>query len=183
MADRLLKTVVLVGMMGCGKTAIGSDLARRLDVPFRDSDAEIVEAANTSIAEIFATYGEPFFREKESLVLERLLMGPPAILSTGGGAFLSAENRALIDRLGLSVWLDAPLDLLWQRVRHKQTRPLLMTANPRRTLAEIYAARTPIYALANLRVETHASYAIADMSAKVHRALLERPDVLVPASA
>ncbi len=164
MADRLNKMVVLVGMMGCGKTAIGTELSRRLGVPFLDSDAAIVEAANTSIAEIFDRHGEAFFRDKETRVLARLLDGPVGVLSTGGGAFLRAENRALIDDAGVSVWLDAPLDLLWQRVRHKTTRPLLLTANPRATLANLFAERTPIYAKAALRVPTNATYSIADMT-------------------
>ncbi|MEL6518900.1 MAG: shikimate kinase, partial [Pseudomonadota bacterium] len=119
MVFRLNKTVVMVGMMGAGKTAIGQALARKLQVPFLDSDAEIVEAANASIAEIFERYGEAFFREKEAQVIARLLAGPPGVLSTGGGAFLSADNREMISKAGVSVWLKADLDLLWARVKHK----------------------------------------------------------------
>jgi shikimate kinase len=178
LAYHLHKTVVLVGMMGCGKTAIGTELSRQLNVPFLDSDAEIEAAANATIAEIFARDGEEFFRQKESQILARLLLGAPCVLSTGGGAFLREDNRASIRRDGVSVWLDAPLDLLWQRVRHKTTRPLLMTGSPRQTLGEIFAARTPLYAQAELRVPTRPDYSISDMTEAVLDALLARPDVL-----
>lgn len=177
----LMRSVVLVGMMGSGKTAVGRALAQRLAVPFLDSDAEIEEAAKATIAEIFARDGERFFRAREAEVIARLLSGPPSVLSTGGGAFLAERNRELIARLGVSVWLDADLDLLWERVRHKGTRPLLQTANPRQTLAEIFAARTPIYAQAGLRVETRAGYSIEDTAIRVIDALATRPDILEPA--
>jgi len=168
-----LKTpVVLVGMMGSGKTAIGTALARVLSVPFLDSDEEIVKAANAPIAEIFEKFGEPFFRQKESQVLERLLDGAPAILSTGGGAFLSPANRALIAERGVSVCLEADVDLLWNRVRHKNTRPLLMTDNPRATLEEIHAQRAPIYGMADLVVPTRAEYSIAQTTKRVIEALV-----------
>ncbi|MCX7888260.1 MAG: shikimate kinase [Rhodobacteraceae bacterium] len=175
---KLRRTVVLVGMMGAGKTAVGTAVARMLAVPFLDSDEEIVRAANRSIAEIFARDGEAFFREKESQVLARLLSGPPAILSTGGGAFLSEANRALVAAKGVSVWLKADLDLLWARVRHKTTRPLLRTDNPRQTLADLYAARAPYYALAGIVVEAHADYSVEEMAQRVIEALALRPDVL-----
>jgi shikimate kinase len=178
MGWRLRKTVVLIGMMGAGKTAVGCALARTLGVPFIDSDDEIVKAANMTIAEIFERDGEAFFREKESQVLARLLDGRPAILSTGGGAFLSAENRQMISAKGISVWLQADLELLWQRVRHKTTRPLLRTANPRGTLADLLDTRAPVYALADLTVQARADYSIEAMAAQVLRALQTRPDVL-----
>ncbi|WP_375256884.1 shikimate kinase [Citreimonas sp.] len=175
----LLKTVVLVGMMGAGKTAVGRTLAAQLGVPFRDSDAEIEQAADRSIAEIFARDGEPFFRRKESQVIARLLEGEPSILSTGGGAFLSAENRAMISAHGVSVWLDAGLDLLWARVRHKQTRPLLRTADPRASLAALYRDRVPVYALADVTVKSEQNLSLDKMAARVTRGLLaHRPDVL-----
>lgn len=157
--------------MGAGKTAVGSALARALEVPFLDSDEEIVKAAQMSVAEIFARDGEPFFRARESEVIERLLSGPPAVVSTGGGAFLSAPNREMIARLGVSVWLQADLELLWQRVRHKTTRPLLRTADPRATLAELLAARTPFYAQAQIAVMAEPQLSIEDMAAKVIAAL------------
>lgn len=178
MAFRLNKTVVMVGMMGAGKTAIGQSLARTLDVPFLDSDAEIVEAANASIAEIFEGFGEAFFREKEAQVIGRLLAGPPGVLSTGGGAFLSAANRAMISATGVSVWLKADLDLLWARVRHKDTRPLLRTDDPYATLAEIFRVRTPLYAQADIAVNAQAGVSIAEMTDRVIAALSARPDVL-----
>ncbi len=175
---KLKKTVVLVGMMGSGKTAIGTALAGRLGVPFLDSDAEIVAASNMSIAEIFTRDGEAFFREKESQVIERLLSGTPGILSTGGGAFLQPQNQALIAEKGISLWLRADLDLLWSRVRHKTTRPLLMTDNPYQTLKAIFEERDPIYAQAQIAVDAHASYSIETMTDHVIAALLERPDIL-----
>jgi len=171
LANRLKKTVVLVGMMGAGKTAIGTALARHLGVPFLDSDEEIVKAANRTIAEIFERDGEPFFREKEAQVLARLLSGAPCILSTGGGAYLSPANRAAIAREGVAVWLKADLDLLWQRVRHKTTRPLLRTDNPRETLKALLAARTPAYAEAEVVVEARPEYSVDDMTQKVAAAL------------
>lgn len=175
---QLRRTVVLVGMMGAGKTAIGTQVARMLDVPFLDSDDEIVRAANRSIAEIFDRDGEPFFRAKEAQVIQRLLAGPPCILSTGGGAFLAEGNRAAIKAQGVSVWLRADIDLLWNRVRHKTTRPLLRTANPRETLQQLYAARTPVYALADIAVDAEASLPIEGMAAKVIAALAARPGLL-----
>ncbi|SDX41517.1 shikimate kinase [Roseicitreum antarcticum] len=178
MTEILHKTVVLVGMMGAGKTAIGTELARLLGVPFVDSDDEIVRAANMSIPEIFARDGEAFFRLKEAQVIARLLSGPPGILSVGGGAFLSAETRTRITGLGISVWLRADLELLWTRVRQKTSRPLLRTANPRQTLGELLAERDPIYALADLTVDARAEYSIAEMAGQVCAALLSRPDVV-----
>jgi shikimate kinase len=176
--ERLKKTVVLVGMMGAGKTAVGTALARLLGVPLRDSDEEIVKAAQRSIAEIFERDGEPFFRARESEVLARLVNGEPCVLSTGGGAFLSEKNRAIISGTGVSVWLRADLDLLWQRVRHKTTRPLLRTANPRETLRTLYEARVPIYALADLTVDSEADLSIEAMAHRVIEALRTRGDVL-----
>ena len=178
MVWRLKKTIVMVGMMGAGKTAVGTQLARILGVPFLDSDEEIVKAANRTIAEIFERDGEPFFRAKEAQVIARLLHGEPAVLSTGGGAFLQAGNRAAISASGVSVWLKAELDLLWARVRHKTTRPLLRTPDPRGTLAELLAVRGPVYALADLTVESRPEYSIEAMAETVAAALLTRPDVL-----
>jgi shikimate kinase len=175
---RLKKTVVMVGMMGAGKTAVGTQTARLLGVPFVDSDEEIVRAASRSIAEIFERDGEPFFRTRESEVLARLLRGTPCVLSTGGGAFLAETNRAMIAAHGVSVWLRADLDLLWHRVRHKSTRPLLRTPNPRETLRVIYDARVPVYGLADIAVESRADFSIEDMAGRVVHALSARADVL-----
>lgn len=179
MGYELKKTVVLVGMMGAGKTAVGRALAAKLNVPFLDSDAEIEKAANMSIAEIFARDGEAFFRQKESQVIARLLDEERCILSTGGGAYLAESNRAVISDQGVAVWLNADVDLLWSRVKHKDTRPLLRTDNPRRTLEEIYAARVPLYGLADLPVVAEAGLSIEDMAERVADVLIaERPDVL-----
>ncbi len=176
--QRLKKTVVMVGMMGAGKTAVGTALARLLTVDFRDSDEEIVLAANRSIAEIFERDGEAFFRSRESEVLARLLRGQPCVLSTGGGAFLSQANRQMIHDAGISVWLRADLDLLWQRVRHKTTRPLLRTANPRETLRQIHDARVLFYSLADLVVDSLPDLSVEAMALRVADALAGRPDVL-----
>lgn len=176
---RLKKTVVMVGMMGAGKTAVGRGLAARLGVAFLDSDAEIEAAADRTVPEIFERDGEAFFRARESEVIARLLDEERAILSTGGGAFLAEGNRRNISERGVSVWLDADLDLLWQRVRHKDTRPLLRTADPRATLAEIYAARVPLYAMADVTVKSLPDLSIEQMVDRViARLLAERKDVL-----
>ena len=171
MTRTLKKTVALVGMMGAGKSAVGKALAERLNVAFLDSDQEIEAASNLSIAEIFARYGEPFFREKEAKVIERLLVGKPGILSTGGGAFLGEGNRKNMSQLGVSLWLNAEPNVLWSRVKHKTTRPLLQTENPYRTLVDIYTARTPIYGLADLQVSSDSETEIPEMVDRVIDAL------------
>jgi len=160
-------------MMGSGKSAVGAALARLVDAPFLDSDAEIEKAANMTIAEVFERDGEPFFREKESQVIARLLKTQRCVLSTGGGAFLAQENQDRIAADGLSVWLRTDLDLLWSRVRHKNTRPLLRTANPRATLKELCAQREPEYAKAQLVVDAEPGLEIEDMAKKVLRAIVE----------
>ncbi|MEL7097752.1 MAG: shikimate kinase [Pseudomonadota bacterium] len=175
---KLKKTVVLVGMMGAGKTAVGKALAARLGVPFRDSDAEIEAAANMTVPEIFSRDGEPFFRKREAEVIERLLKADPGVLSTGGGAFLAERNRASISAHGVSVWLDADLELLWSRVRHKDTRPLLRTDDPKATLKAIFEARTPIYKQAALRVSASPDLTIEAMAERVIGVLATRADVL-----
>lgn len=169
----LLRSVVLIGMMGAGKTAIGKALAARLAVPFEDSDAEIEAASKLSIAEIFDRYGEAFFRDKESQVIARLLEGPPCVLSTGGGAWLSPENRAYMAGRAAIVWLKADLDLLWSRVRHKNTRPLLRTPDPYATLAQLLEARTPAYAQAAFTVETRPDWSIDQTTCAVLDRLTE----------
>ena len=178
MSVSLNKTVVLVGMMGAGKTAVGNALAARLNVPFLDSDEEIVKAAKRSIAGIFERDGEAFFRARETEVITRLLDEQVGILSTGGGAFLAAENRRVIAGKGAAVWLKADLDLLWARVRHKATRPLLRTGNPYETLRALCAEREPLYAKAELTVTSSPDYSVADMAQAVIEALKTRPDVM-----
>ena len=150
MTKRIARHIVLIGMMGAGKTAVGTELARRLRVPFTDSDAEIEAAAAMSISEIFARDGESFFRDRESQVLTRLLSGPPGVISTGGGAWLRPANRTAIAARGISVWLNCPPELLWHRVRQRSTRPLLKTADPKGTLLALLAERAPLYAKAEV---------------------------------
>ncbi|MEE9427710.1 MAG: shikimate kinase [Paracoccaceae bacterium] len=178
MAFILKKTCALVGMMGAGKTAVGTALARHIGVEFRDSDTEIELAANMNIAEIFSRDGEKFFRKREAEVISRLLIDDPCILSTGGGAFLSTTTRNAISKKGVSVWLKADLDLLWARVRHKDTRPLLRTANPRETLRQLCQIREESYRQADLVVNARPDYSINDMAEVVAKALLQRPDIL-----
>lgn len=172
-ALRLTRSVVLVGMMGAGKTAVGRVLAQRLGAEIRDSDAEIEASSQLSITEIFSRYGEPFFREKESAVIARLLVGPACILSTGGGAWMSQANRDLLTRQAVVVWLKAELELLWQRVRHKATRPLLRTDDPRATLAALHAQRAPLYALAPYHVNVAAEWSVEETAEQVLSVLID----------
>lgn len=178
MPYELKKTVVLVGMMGSGKTAVGTTLARLLEVPFLDSDAEIELAADRTIAEIFDRDGEAFFRRKETMVLSRLLDNERCILSTGGGAYMSESNQKLVSDKGVAVWLRADLDILWSRVKNKTTRPLLRTADPKKTLKDLSVERNPRYANADLIVDARREYSLDMMAKKVIAALLTRPDVL-----
>ncbi len=175
-AERLRRTVALVGMPGAGKTSVGMALARLLAAPFLDTDREIEAAAGRTIAEIFAEQGETFFRDRETRVLRRLLGGPPAILSTGGGLWLQPDNRALIARHGVSVWLDADLDLLWERVRRKDTRPLLRTGDPRATLARLHEERVPLYRMADIRVKAAPGLTVDEMARRVRDALRAHAD-------
>lgn len=175
---KLKKTIVLVGMMGAGKTAVGRALAQRLDVPFLDSDHEIEAAANMSIPEIFARDGEPFFREKEHQVIARLLKEECGVLSTGGGAFMAERNRLVMSESGVSICLQADLDVLWKRVKGRDTRPLLKSADPYQTLSDLYHARVPIYALADVIVPSDGLTSIDKMVDRVLEALRSRPDVL-----
>ncbi|MBK6800928.1 shikimate kinase [Novosphingobium sp.] len=156
LAQRIDRPVVLVGMMGVGKSSVGRKLAGLLHMPFVDADEEIERAAQMSISEIFATYGEPYFRDGERRVIARLLDGPLAerrkIIATGGGAFVNAETRALILRDGIAVWLDSDVDTLVERVGRKDTRPLLRGGNPREIIARLKAEREGAYAQAPIHV-------------------------------
>ena len=174
------RSIYLIGMMGSGKTSTGRPLAKRLGYGFVDADAVIEQVANCTIPEIFERDGEPFFRSVESKVLERLLQGPPCVLSTGGGAFMFGNNRALISKLGISVFLSADLELLWERVRSKDTRPLLKTADPKATLARIFEARRDQYLLADVTVQSHPNYSIAQTTEQVIAALRAQPGVFSP---
>ena len=149
------RSLVFVGMMGCGKSAIGRMLASELELPYHDSDAEIVAAAGMPISEIFSRFGEDYFRKGEQRVISRLLSEGPGVVSLGGGAFLAENTRQEIAGKGISIWLKADLDLLMARVmRRPGTRPLLQTADPRATLADLLHKRTPYYELSDLHVES-----------------------------
>ena len=150
------RLVVLVGMMGAGKSTIGRRLAARLGVPFVDADTEIELAHRMPIPDIFETYGEAYFRDGEARVIARLLEAGPAVLATGGGAFMDPMTRALIGRLGVSLWLRADLDTLVARVLRRNDRPLLKRGDPREILAGLIERRHPIYAEANLTVDSGA---------------------------
>jgi shikimate kinase len=146
------RSIVLVGMMGAGKSSIGRRLAGRLGIPFVDADAEIEQAAGMSIADIFESHGEPAFRAGEARVIARLLEHGPQVLATGGGAFMNPQTRANIRDKGISVWLKADLDVLTRRLRRRNDRPLLKTADPIATLTNLLAERDPIYGEAELTV-------------------------------
>jgi len=150
----LSRTIVLVGLMGAGKSCIGRRLAQRLNVPFVDADTEIEQAAGCTVAEIFEKYGEAYFRDGERRVMSRLLQGPPTILAAGGGAFMDPETRRLITDNAISVWLRADLDTLVARTRGRGHRPLLNEGDPRDTLAKLIEQRYPVYADANITVDT-----------------------------
>jgi shikimate kinase len=146
------RSVVLVGMMGAGKSSIGRRLAGRLRIAFVDADVEIEQAAGMSIADIFAAHGEPYFRSGEARVIARLLEHGPQVLATGGGAFMNIQTRANIRGKGVSVWLKAELDVLTRRLRRRNDRPLLKTADPVATLTNLLAERDPIYGEADITV-------------------------------
>lgn len=152
--ERLKRTVVLIGMMGAGKSAVGRRLAAKLDVAFRDADSEIEAAAGCSISDIFDRFGEGAFREGERKVIGRLLGETPHVLATGGGAFVDADTRARIKDAGVSIWIKAPIDVLLARVSRRDTRPLLRNGDPREILERLLVERTPIYAQADLTVES-----------------------------
>jgi shikimate kinase len=149
------RSVVLIGMMGVGKSSIGRRLGARLGIPFVDADAEIERAAGMSIADMFVRHGEAAFRSGEARVIARLLNGGPQVLATGGGAVMNAATRALIQERGVSIWLSAEFELLLRRIsKRKAERPLLQTGDPAATLRELLAAREPIYAQADLTVQS-----------------------------
>lgn len=146
------RNIVLIGMMGVGKSSVGRRLAQILHLPFVDADSEIETAANLSIAEIFATYGEAHFREGEQRVLARLLATGPKVLATGGGAFMNEETRENCRRNGITIWLQAEIPILLERVRKKSNRPLLERKNPELVLKNLLREREPTYALADIKV-------------------------------
>jgi shikimate kinase len=155
-ADAALRgrTIALVGLMGVGKSTIGRKLAHALDLPFRDADQEIEKAAGATVSDIFERLGEAEFRAGERRVIARLLEEPAHVLATGGGAFVNPETRALIKQRAISVWLKADLDVLVRRVSRKDTRPLLAGRDPRKVLQTLMRERYPVYAEADIVVET-----------------------------
>ncbi|MBW0369954.1 shikimate kinase [Ensifer adhaerens] len=146
------RNLVFIGLMGAGKSAIGRLTAQALGIPFVDSDHEIERVSRMTISDLFARYGEEEFRALETRVLKRLLRSGPRVVSTGGGAYINERSRRQIKKGGLTVWLNAELDVLWERVNKRDTRPLLKTENPKQTLENLMNARYPIYAEADLTV-------------------------------
>jgi len=170
---RLGRTVVLVGLMGAGKTSVGKRLSELLKVPFHDSDDEIVAAAGMSISEIFEKFGEEEFRRGETAVLTRLVKGAPSVLSTGGGAFMGEINRDAITESAISVWLNVDLDVLWARVQDKPGRPLLANENPYETLRDLKEQRYPVYAKANTSVTSTFKDTHEDVAKAIVKALID----------
>ena len=154
---RLNRPVVLVGMMGVGKTTVGRMLASRLGLRFIDTDEEIEKAADHSIAEIFERFGEEYFRDGERRVIARLIGEGPAIIATGGGAFINEQTRALIKEKCHSVWIDADMEILVARVSRRSHRPLLIGKDPRAVLTDLLDKRGPIYAMADFHVRSDAA--------------------------
>lgn len=164
------RSIVFVGLMGAGKTAIGRKVAATLGIPFLDSDQEIEAVSRMTVPELFETYGEPEFRSLEQRVIARVLEQGPQVLSTGGGAFMNEQTREAIAAYAVSVWLKADLDLLMERVSRKQNRPLLKDPDPRGVLRRLMDVRHPVYALADLVVESR-DVSKEDMAMQVVAAL------------
>ncbi|TYO89997.1 shikimate kinase [Oceanicella actignis] len=176
---RLLRPVALVGLMGAGKTTVGRRLAAMLDAPFVDSDEEIEAAARMSVAEIFASMGEDAFRQGERRVIARLVRQPrPAVIATGGGAFMNDDTRALLLSRAATVWIRAELDTLVERVGRKNTRPLLAGGDPRRILAELMARRHPVYAEAAVVVDSRRGEKHEAVAARILDGLRALGDVI-----
>ncbi|RIK87834.1 MAG: shikimate kinase [Hyphomicrobiales bacterium] len=148
------RAIVFVGLMGAGKTAIGRRVAQALALPFVDSDHEIETVSRMSVPELFERYGEPEFRALEQRVIDRLLREGPRVVSTGGGAFMNAATRSAVAERGVSIWLKAEIGLLMERVARNQNRPLLRSADPRAVMEKLMAERYPVYATADITVET-----------------------------
>jgi shikimate kinase len=161
------RTVALVGLMGAGKSTVGRKLAEELRVAFVDSDEEIEKAAGLSVQDIFDRHGEAEFRRGERRVIERLLLGPPIVLATGGGAFMDAETRDLMKSRAITVWLRADLDVIWRRVSRRDTRPLLKQPDPRSVLERLQQVRSPIYASADIVVDSNEGPAVEVVAAIV----------------
>lgn len=150
------RPIVLVGLMGAGKSTVGRRLARRIGLPFVDADEEIERAADHSIAEMFERFGEASFRDGERRVIARLVDGPPKVIATGGGAFMNADTRKLILARAIAIWLDADIATLAERVTRRDHRPLLKSGDPATLLTQLAEVRNPIYAEAHIRIESNA---------------------------
>ena len=159
------RPIVLVGLMGVGKSTVGRRLAHRLHLPFVDADEEIEAAAGMPIADIFSRFGEPYFRDGERRVIHRLIDGTPKVIATGGGAFINEDTRALILAEAIAVWLHASTDVLAERVRRRDTRPLLRGRDPRVVLADLAQVRDPLYSLAPIHIASHKAPHEATVSA------------------
>lgn len=175
---RLLRPVVLVGLMGVGKTTVGRKLAEALNAPFVDSDEEVEAAAQMTVPEIFASLGEPAFREGERRVIARLIEEGPRIIATGGGAFMNDATRALVLDRAVSVWLRADLDTLVERTARRANRPLLSRGDPRQILAGLIETRHPVYALADVTVDSRRNDRHEDVAARILAALDAKGDSL-----
>jgi shikimate kinase len=173
------RPIALVGLMGAGKTTIGRRLANVLQWPFMDADAEIERAAGLTVPEIFAKHGEEDFRRGERSVIARLLAGPAHVLATGGGAFIDDETRANLRQKAVTIWLKAPLEVLMRRVDRRDDRPLLMGGDPRAVMERLMQVRYPIYAEADVTVETsnspHNAAVAAVIDALLHRQIESQP--------
>ena len=172
------KSIVMVGLMGCGKSAIGRRLASKLGLPFVDADEEIEKAAGKTIDDIFAEHGEAYFRDGERKVIARLLRAGPQVLATGGGAFINPETRAAIRQSGVSVWLNAELQLLMRRVAKRNNRPLLKAGDPETIMRDLMKERYPIYAQADIALESRDvphDVVVAEILERLTQALQEAP--------
>lgn len=170
------RSIVMVGLMGCGKSSIGRRLATALDLPFIDADEEIERAALKSIPEIFADHGEGYFRDGERKVIKRLLATGPQVLATGGGAYMNEDTRSAIKANGISIWLRADLDVLMRRVAKRDNRPLLKAENPTAVMQSLMDQRYPVYALADVTVDSRDT-AHEVIVAEIISALASRPDL------
>jgi shikimate kinase len=148
------RSLVMVGLMGCGKSSVGRRLAQRLDIPFVDADDEIERSAQKAIPEIFADHGEAYFRDGERRVIRRILANGPQVLATGGGAYMNAETRATVRSAGIAIWLRAELPVLMRRVMKRDNRPLLKVDDPEAVMRRLMEARYPVYAEADITVES-----------------------------
>ncbi len=174
--------IVLVGLMGAGKTSLGKRLAKMFELPFLDSDAEIEKAAGCSVADIFSQFGEAEFREGERRVLERIFTGPTAVVATGGGAYMDERIRAMISERAVSVWLRADLDTLVRRTKRRDDRPLLKNGDPHDTLAHLMELRYPIYGQADIVVDVD-DEPLSDTAERVYKTLASFIEAQTPIAA